>query len=236
MKKASITEAKNNLSALIDRVKGGTSVLIVDRGRPVARLEPVGGHFAGDEAGRLERLVRAGIVRPARTVLPKTRAASEPPTRQRDPPCRLCSTRGGAGDEILGRVRDRPAPHKRRGDSTTAEGRGCRRRHAGVVGSEVECASAIARLERDGALDEASAADAFDRLRELAAGWHEVEPGDTVREAAVRFLRVHPLRAADALQLASAFVAAERRPPSLELVTLDERLGAAARKEGFRLR
>jgi predicted nucleic acid-binding protein len=28
-------------------------------------------------------------------------------------------------------------------------------------------------------------------------------------------------------------VAAERRPSSLELVTLDERLAAAARKEGF---
>jgi len=37
MKKASITEAKNNLSALIDSVKGGSPVLIVDRGRPVAR-------------------------------------------------------------------------------------------------------------------------------------------------------------------------------------------------------
>jgi len=41
MKKASITEAKNNFSALIDSVKGGSPVLIVDRGRPVARLEPV---------------------------------------------------------------------------------------------------------------------------------------------------------------------------------------------------
>jgi predicted nucleic acid-binding protein len=41
------------------------------------------------------------------------------------------------------------------------------------------------------------------------------------------------LRAADALQLAAAFVASERRPPTLELVTLDERLAAAARKEGF---
>jgi hypothetical protein len=40
---------------------------------------------------------------------------------------------------------------------------------------------------------------------------------------------------ADALQLAAVFVAAERRPSSLELVTLDERLAAAARKEGFRL-
>jgi uncharacterized protein len=43
------------------------------------------------------------------------------------------------------------------------------------------------------------------------------------------------LRAADALQLAAAFLAAERRPPSLEVVTLDERLGDAGRKEGFEL-
>jgi predicted nucleic acid-binding protein len=51
----------------------------------------------------------------------------------------------------------------------------------------------------------------------------------------VRFLRVHSLRAADALQLAAAFIAAERRPPSLEVITLDERLADAARKEGFAL-
>ena len=37
MKKASITEAKNNLSDLIDSLKGGSPVLVVDRGRPVAR-------------------------------------------------------------------------------------------------------------------------------------------------------------------------------------------------------
>jgi hypothetical protein len=97
----------------------------------------------------------------------------------------------------------------------------------------VECASAIARLERDGALDEPAVTQAFDRLKQLASGWHEVDPSDAVREAAVRFLRVHPLRATDALQLAAAFIAAERQPSSLELVTLDERLAAAARKEGF---
>jgi predicted nucleic acid-binding protein len=101
--------------------------------------------------------------------------------------------------------------------------------------TEVECASAIARLEREGALALPAARDAFDRLKRLAEGWHEVEPGDDVREAAVRFLRVHPLRAAGALQLAAAFVAAERRPPSLEMVTLDDRLAMAARKEGFAL-
>jgi uncharacterized protein len=100
-------------------------------------------------------------------------------------------------------------------------------------GTEVECVSAIVRLERDGAIDEPAMGEAFARLRQLAGGWHEVDPSDTIREAAVRFLRVHPLRAADALQLAAAFMAAERRPSSLEVVTLDDRLAVAARKEGF---
>jgi uncharacterized protein len=102
-------------------------------------------------------------------------------------------------------------------------------------GTEVECASAIARLEREDALDRSAVTHAFDRLKSLAGGWHEVDPSDSVREAAVRFLRVHPLRAADAVQLAAAFIAAERRPSSLEVVTLDDRLAAAARKEGFAL-
>ena len=100
-------------------------------------------------------------------------------------------------------------------------------------GSQVECASAIARLERDALLDREGAQLAFDRLSQLADGWHEIEPSEIVRENAVRFLRVHPLRAADALQLAAAFLAAERRPSSLAVVTLDERLADAARKEGF---
>jgi uncharacterized protein len=99
--------------------------------------------------------------------------------------------------------------------------------------SEVECGSAIARLEREGSLDPSAAHEAFDRLRRLAHAWHEVDPSDPIRETAVRLLRVHPLRAADALQLAAAFLAAERRPSSMELVTLDDRLAMAARKEGF---
>jgi hypothetical protein len=101
--------------------------------------------------------------------------------------------------------------------------------------TEVECASAIARLERDGLLQGPAVDEAFGRLRQLARGWHEVDPGDALRETAVRFLRVHRLRSADALQLAAAFLAAERRPPSLDLVALDDRLAGAARKEGFAL-
>jgi predicted nucleic acid-binding protein len=100
-------------------------------------------------------------------------------------------------------------------------------------GTEVECASAIARLERDGHLDDRVASQALGRLKQLVGGWHEVDPSDAIREAAVRFLRVHALRAADALQLAAAFIAAERRPSSLEVVTLDDRLAVAARREGF---
>ncbi|MBM3777867.1 MAG: type II toxin-antitoxin system VapC family toxin [Acidimicrobiia bacterium] len=101
--------------------------------------------------------------------------------------------------------------------------------------TEVECASAVARLQRDGDLNDEGAARALDRLSQFAGAWHEVDPSDAIREAALRFLRVHPLRAADALQLAAAFLVAERRPSSLALVTLDDRLAAAARKEGFAL-
>jgi uncharacterized protein len=100
-------------------------------------------------------------------------------------------------------------------------------------GSRVICVSTLARLERSAALDARAAALAFDRLNQLTAAWHEVEPSDIVRETATRFLRVHPLRTADALQLAAAFVAAEQRPSSLAIITLDDRLAGAAQKEGF---
>jgi prevent-host-death family protein len=61
MKTATITEAKNRLSSLIDRVRGGESILILDRGVPVARLGPVAGF--SDPTGRLRRLERAGLIR-----------------------------------------------------------------------------------------------------------------------------------------------------------------------------
>ena len=79
MKKASITEAKNNLSALIDSLKGGSPVLIVDRGRPVARLEPVTTGRAPEEDGRLSRLIREGIVRSGRAPLSRVLFAGRLP-------------------------------------------------------------------------------------------------------------------------------------------------------------
>jgi antitoxin (DNA-binding transcriptional repressor) of toxin-antitoxin stability system len=79
MKKASITEAKNRLSALIDSLKGGSSVLILDRGRPVARLEPVTSGGAVEQGGRLSRLVRDGVVQPGRVPLPRMLFSDQPP-------------------------------------------------------------------------------------------------------------------------------------------------------------
>lgn len=68
MRIASVSEAKNKLSALLDLVRAGESVLIVDRGRPVARLEPA--VSADDPEGRIARLERAGIVRSGSGRLP----------------------------------------------------------------------------------------------------------------------------------------------------------------------
>ena len=80
MKVVSITEAKNRLSALLDRVRAGETILIVDRGVPVARLE----HAAGDDAeGRLRRLERAGLVRRGTQPPPPSLALDELP-RPRD--------------------------------------------------------------------------------------------------------------------------------------------------------
>jgi predicted nucleic acid-binding protein len=100
-------------------------------------------------------------------------------------------------------------------------------------GTPVECVSALVRREREGTLSAASLADAVRRLRALGERWQEILPTDTIRSTAQRLLRVHPLRAADALQLAAAVVAAEHDPSSLPLVCLDQRLSEAASREGF---
>ena len=97
----------------------------------------------------------------------------------------------------------------------------------------VECWSALARLEREGRLTEVGVAAAATLLREAARRWTEVPPLERIRDQASRLVRLHPLRAADALQLAAAVVLADFEPRTLPVVTLDDRLAAAARREGF---
>lgn len=67
MKTATVTEAKNGLSALLDQVKAGESFIITERGRPVARVVPM--VQLEDPEGRLERLERAGVLRRGTVVL-----------------------------------------------------------------------------------------------------------------------------------------------------------------------
>ena len=72
MKKATITEAKNQLSALIDQVRHGEVIVITDRGRPVAHLVSAVSNASGDPEGRLSRLERRGGIRLATTVPPRS--------------------------------------------------------------------------------------------------------------------------------------------------------------------
>ena len=99
--------------------------------------------------------------------------------------------------------------------------------------SRVECASALNRLLREGALT----ADIFEallaELEILSSAWLEIQPTQRLRERALRLLRLHPLRAADALQLAAAVIGSGEEPPTLPFLCSDPRLNEAARKEGF---
>lgn len=99
--------------------------------------------------------------------------------------------------------------------------------------SGVECVSALVRLERESNLQSTALDASLQRLQALSAAWQEVQPVAPVRRIASRLLRVHPLRAGDALQLAAAVAAAEDVPLSLPFVTLDDRLALAAGREGF---
>lgn len=112
------------------------------------------------------------------------------------------------------------------------------RQDGGMVawwGTPVECRSAVARLRREAVLTEPQEDRVIRLLDLLAEAWTEVRPGEELRNMAGRLLLSHPLRAADALQLAAALTWAGRLPRGHAFVCLDQRLRAAARKEGFEL-
>lgn len=100
----------------------------------------------------------------------------------------------------------------------------------------IECLSALARLKREGILSEKEERQALDILNVLAGTWAEVEPTEQVRQGAERLLRLHSLTAADSLQLAAAWIWAEKNPHDYNVfVCLDKRLRQAAYLEGFSL-
>lgn len=96
----------------------------------------------------------------------------------------------------------------------------------------VECSSAIYRRSRTSP-EGARAERSREKLEMLARRWFEIQPTLELRFLAGQILAVHPLRAADALQLASALRWCDGEPGGREFVGLDGRLRDAAKKEGF---
>jgi len=99
--------------------------------------------------------------------------------------------------------------------------------------TSVELMSVVARLGRStGELDDVLPGIRID-ASERARRCFPVTQVDAVRRRAERLVGIHPLSAADALQLAAALVASQDRPETLAFVTLDRVLAKAARLEGF---
>ena len=67
MIKASISELKNQLSAYLQQVRAGETVVIYDRNRPVARIDRVADE---DDDERIVQLQRAGVVVPPAEPMP----------------------------------------------------------------------------------------------------------------------------------------------------------------------
>jgi predicted nucleic acid-binding protein len=104
--------------------------------------------------------------------------------------------------------------------------------------ARVEVSSALWRSVRtgesapdDGSLLEAAFAwDWYDGQRFVV-----IELGEAVLKRAARLVAVHEIRAADAIQLASALAAREADPRCATLACFDQRLRAAGAMEGFTL-
>jgi predicted nucleic acid-binding protein len=100
--------------------------------------------------------------------------------------------------------------------------------------TSVELLSVLGRLGRmtDELADILPAArlDALDLFKRCMAVTHI----ESVQRRAERLVGVHPLAAADAMQLGAALIAAGDRPETLDFVTLDQQLARCAQLEGFR--
>ena len=101
--------------------------------------------------------------------------------------------------------------------------------------SPVEVHSALVCKRADGSLDPADFLAARNRANLFFSAATQVVVVEQVVARALRVLDLHPLRAADAMQLAAALVVSRERPETLPFVTLDARLAQVAEREGFPL-
>jgi predicted nucleic acid-binding protein len=102
-------------------------------------------------------------------------------------------------------------------------------------GTRVECHSALHRLIREGDLLGKEERQAFVSLERLSAQWIEIQPSEEVRQVAERLLKLHPLRAADSMQLSAALIWSNHNPRGKTFICDDAKLLEAAEKEGFNI-
>lgn len=76
-------------------------------------------------------------------------------------------------------------------------------------------------------------ASAKERMNEFFDMAFEIISVPKVKDRALRLLQVHTLRAPDAMQLASVLVATQEDPSKVPIMSFDNRLIQAARREGF---
>jgi len=109
-----------------------------------------------------------------------------------------------------------------------------RRRLGASILSSAEVPSALARRARAGDLPEATAKTHARRVAADLAEMHVVAASRDVLDLAADLVWRHPLRAYDAVQLASAVWLARETGLAATFVCGDDRLATAAREEGLR--
>lgn len=97
----------------------------------------------------------------------------------------------------------------------------------------VEATAAICRLHRAGSLTAEKRDAAIAHLEKIIKSCVTVKNLELVKARAKRLLKIHPLKSADALQLAAALVSCQDQPQSHHFITFDKRLKESAGLEGF---
>jgi len=100
-------------------------------------------------------------------------------------------------------------------------------------GTYIECISAFTRLLREESFSDENIRNARKPLDELSRSWTEIMPSRELRDQAVIIISLHPLKAADSLQLASARIWSEYKTYKYSFICLYKTLRKAAQKEGF---
>lgn len=98
----------------------------------------------------------------------------------------------------------------------------------------VEVRSAISRLARMGQITSNSQVQALVALDGLRRSWTEILPEDDIRDRAELMLDRYPLAAADALQLAAAWIWCDGHPRNRAFISGDTQLLAVASQAGFK--